>query len=122
MARLLNGPPAVIATGGGAFIDDATRALIGQSAVSVWLRADLELLVRRTQGRDHRPLLKAGDPRLILGALIDRRTPIYSQADLVVDSLDQPTEMTVQAVLRGLDALADSASQPSSSQELLSRR
>lgn len=102
MARLLAGPCAVIATGGGAFIDDQTRALIARAAISVWLRADLDLLVKRTAGRDHRPLLKQGEPRQILANLIEQRHPIYREADLVVDSLDQPTEMTVQTVLRAL--------------------
>jgi shikimate kinase len=102
MARLLAGPRAVIATGGGAFIDPETRALIAERAISVWLRADLELLVKRTAGRDHRPLLKKGDPRHILSVLMEQRYPIYGQADLVVDSLDQPTDITVHAVLQAL--------------------
>jgi shikimate kinase len=102
MARLLSGPRLVIATGGGAFIDDSTRALIADHGISVWLRADLDLLVKRTAGRDHRPLLKQGDPRLILASLMERRYPIYALADLVVDSLDQPTDYTVQAVLRAI--------------------
>jgi shikimate kinase len=102
MVRLLSGRRAVIATGGGAFIDPATRALIAERAISLWLRADLETLVKRTAGRDHRPLLKQGDPRLILAALMEKRYPIYAEADLVVDSLDQPTDITVTAVLRAL--------------------
>jgi len=102
MARLLSGRRAVIATGGGAFIDDATRALIAERALSVWLRADIELLVKRTAGRDHRPLLKHGEPREILAGLIQKRYPIYAEADLVVDSIDQPTDITVNAVLRAL--------------------
>ncbi len=102
MARLLAGPLAVIATGGGAFIDHATRALITERALSVWLRADLELLVKRTAGRDHRPLLKEGDPRHILSSLMEQRYPIYGQADLVIDSLDQPTDLTVLKVLQAI--------------------
>jgi shikimate kinase len=102
MARLLSGRRCVIATGGGAFIDDATRALIAERAISVWLRADLDLLVKRTGGRDHRPLLKNGDPRQILAGLMQKRYPVYAEADLAVDSLDQPTDITVNAVLRAL--------------------
>jgi shikimate kinase len=102
VARLLSGKPAVIATGGGAFIDPATRALIAERGISVWLRADIETLVKRTAGRDHRPLLQKGDPREILLDLMDKRYPIYAEADLVVDSLDQPTDITVHAVLRAL--------------------
>jgi len=102
VARLLSGHPAVIATGGGAFVDPATRALIAERGISVWLRADLETLVKRTSGRDHRPLLQQGDPREILSGLMNKRYPIYAEADLVVDSLDQPTDITVHAVLRAL--------------------
>ena len=102
MARLLSSHPAVIATGGGAFIDEQTRALIAERGISVWLRADLDTLVKRTAGRDHRPLLQNGDPRQILTGLMEKRYPIYAGADLVVDSLDQPTDITVHAVLRAL--------------------
>ncbi len=102
MSRLLGGPTAVVATGGGAFVDPQTRALIAEKALSLWLRADLDLLVKRTSGRDHRPLLRHGDPRAILAGLIEARYPIYAEADLVVDSVDQPTDMTVQAVMQAL--------------------
>ena len=102
MRRLLAGPRAVIATGGGAFIDPETRALIAEGGVSLWLRADLEVLTKRVSGRDHRPLLRGGDPRAILSELIEKRHPIYETADLVVESLDQPTDVTVNAVLQAL--------------------
>lgn len=104
MHRLLTGPRAVIATGGGAFIDPETRALIAEKGLSIWLRADLDVLTKRVSGRDHRPLLKGGDPRAILSGLMEKRDPIYAEADLVVDSLDQPTDITVAAVLRALAA------------------
>ena len=71
MARLLDGQPSVLAAGGGAFIDPATRALVAAKGISLWLRADLEILVRRTQGRDHRPLLNAGNPKDVLKKMID---------------------------------------------------
>lgn len=86
IARLMIGAPRIIATGGGAFMDPDTREAIGESAVSVWLKAELDVLVSRTAGRTHRPLLNAGDPREILSGLIDVRYPVYAMADVVVDS------------------------------------
>ncbi|HIJ38062.1 MAG TPA: shikimate kinase [Rhodospirillaceae bacterium] len=102
VARLLDSPGLVLATGGGAYIDPRTRALIAEKGISVWLRASLDLLVKRTAGRDHRPLLKTGDPRVILQRLMDQRYPVYGHADITVDSQDQPPEVTVDAVLRAL--------------------
>lgn len=115
MARLLDGGPCILATGGGAFMDPETRALIVEKGLSVWLRADLDLLVRRTAGRDHRPLLKTGDPREILQHLIDLRYPTYAQADVIVDSVDQPPEVTVEAVVRALEAYLSSSLTPQGS-------
>jgi shikimate kinase len=86
IARLMGEGPRVIATGGGAFMNDETRALILAEAVSVWLKADLDLLVSRTAGRTHRPLLNRGDPREILRGLIETRYPIYAEADIAVES------------------------------------
>ena len=86
IARLMIGDPRVIATGGGAFMDPDTREAIGERAVSVWLKAELDVLVSRTAGRTHRPLLNAGDPREILSGLIDVRYPVYAKADVAVDS------------------------------------
>lgn len=103
IARLMEGAPCIMATGGGAFVDPDTRARIKEGALSVWIRADLDLLVKRTSGRDHRPLLKTGDPREILGRLMDARYPIYAEADIVVDSTDEPPEVTVAKILRELE-------------------
>ena len=86
IARLLNGPVHILATGGGAFIDPETRSLMRDKALSIWLRADLDLLVARTARRTNRPLLKQGDPREVLAQLIERRYPVYEKADLIVDS------------------------------------
>lgn len=86
IARLMDGAPQVIATGGGAFMDADTRKVVGEAAVSVWLKADLEVLVNRTAGRTHRPLLNAGNPREILSNLIDVRYPVYAEADVAVTS------------------------------------
>lgn len=103
IARLMEGAPCILATGGGAFIDPETRARIKQSALSVWIRADLDLLVKRTSGRDHRPLLKTGDPREILSRLMDARYPIYAEADIIVDSTDEPPEVTVAKICQELE-------------------
>lgn len=86
IARLLSGGPLVLATGGGAFMNAETRAVIAERAVSVWLKADLDLLVSRTSGRTHRPLLNDGNPREILGRLIHERYPVYGTADISVTS------------------------------------
>lgn len=104
IARLMDGPRCVLATGGGAFCDPETRARILDGAVSVWIRADLDLLVKRTSGRDHRPLLKTGDPREILSRLMDARYPLYAHADITVDTTDEPPEITVAKVLDELDS------------------
>jgi len=104
LARLLNAPPHVLATGGGAFMNPRTRALIKARAISIWLRADLDLLVRRTARRNHRPLLNRGDPRTILGELMAERHPVYAEADIVVDSVDGPPEATLEHVLAGLES------------------
>lgn len=109
MARLLDGAPRIVAAGGGAFMDPATRETVRAKGVSLWLRADLDLLVRRTAGRDHRPLLKQGDPREILGRLIRQRYPVYAEADIIVDSHDEPPERTVDAVLAAVSAHLEKA-------------
>lgn len=104
IARLLRDAPQVLATGGGAFIDPATRALVGEWGISVWLRAELHVLVRRTLGRGGRPLLDTPDPRATLASLMATRYPVYAEAEIVVDTGDEPPEVTTQRVL---DALAD---------------
>lgn len=104
LSRLIDGPPCVLATGGGAFIDAATRAALLSRAVCVWLRADLDLLVFRTAGRTTRPLLMQGDPRAILGDLMEKRYPVYAQAHVVVDTRNEPSEITTERVLAAIDA------------------
>jgi shikimate kinase len=104
ITRLLEGPPCVLATGGGAYMNDQTRGLINQSGIAVWLRADLDLLVRRTAGRTHRPLLNVGDPRQTLARLMDQRYPIYAQAAVVVDVTDESPEVTCRRVREALEA------------------
>ena len=100
--RLLADPVHVLATGGGAYIDPLTRAAIAERAVSVWLRADLEVLAARVARRSDRPLLKAGDPRAILAELIERRYPVYAEAELVVDSGEGSPEATAARVIAAL--------------------
>jgi shikimate kinase/3-dehydroquinate synthase len=97
--RLLNGPPCVLATGGGAFMDPETRAAIRAEGLSVWLRCSLATLVRRTAPRTHRPLLRQGDPAAILGNLMEQRHPVYAEADIVVDCGDDSPDVTTARVL-----------------------
>jgi shikimate kinase len=102
IARLLESGSQVLATGGGAFMNPRTRERIRASAVSVWLRADLDLLVRRTSRRGGRPLLAHGDPRATLERLMAERYPVYAQADLIVDTTDENIERMVERILAGL--------------------
>jgi shikimate kinase len=104
IARLLARPVHVLATGGGAFMDPETRRLIARRGVSLWLRANLDVLVARVSRRNNRPLLKQGDPRAILAALIDRRYPIYAEADLTIDSGEGVPEVTVTQAIAALAA------------------
>jgi shikimate kinase len=103
IARLLADPPHVLSAGGGAFMDPATRQLIIERTVSVWLRADLDLLMRRVRKKDTRPLLRNGDPRRIMAALMAERYPVYGQADIIVDSVEGPHEGVVDAIIRALN-------------------
>jgi shikimate kinase len=100
--RLLNGPPIVLATGGGAYIDPETRALMKDKATTVWLRADLDLVWKRVNRRDTRPLLKRDNPRQVLADLNAVRSPIYAEADTVVDSGDAPASEAAKAILEKL--------------------
>jgi shikimate kinase len=103
IARLLDEPGRkVLATGGGAFMNPKIRAEIKRNGISVWLRADLDLLHKRTSRRDTRPLLKTGNPREILARLMEERYPVYETADIVIDSFDGPPEITVDRVVAAL--------------------
>jgi shikimate kinase len=111
IARLLSDPVHVLATGGGAFMNPDTRRLIAERALSIWLKAELDELVRRVARRTHRPLLNQGDPRQILETLMAERYPIYEAADLAVTSAgtaDETAERVLQA-LRAHQAGATSA-------------
>ena len=102
IARLLDGGPQVLASGGGAFINPQTRALIRQRGVSVWLKADVEVLLRRIRRRSDRPLLKTDDPEDALRRLIAERSPVYAEADLTVHSQDVAHEAIVADILAAL--------------------
>lgn len=104
IARLLSEPPHVLATGGGAFIDPATRALMRERATTIWLRAPLEVLMRRVGRRSDRPLLKEDDPEAVMRRLMEVRYPIYAEADLTVDSANGPHNAAVTDVLAALKA------------------
>src|ERR1700735_4103851 len=95
IARLLDGGPQVLATGGGAFMNADTRAAIGAKGVSVWLKADLEVLMRRIKRRQDRPLLQADDPGETMRKLIDERYPVYAEAEITIQSRDVPHEKIV---------------------------
>lgn len=105
IARLLSDRPAVISTGGGAFMGAANRDLIAQSGVSVWLKADLELLWRRVRHKNTRPLLRTADPKATLSGLLAAREPVYALAQLAVEA--EPTlsiEQMAQKVIGTLQA------------------
>ncbi|MCE0504950.1 shikimate kinase [Roseivivax sp. GX 12232] len=108
LARLLDGAPALLSTGGGAFLQDRNRRMISDKGVSVWLKADLDLLWSRVRHKDTRPLLRTPDPYRTLGDLFESRVPIYSEADLTVAtepgfSIDD----TARAVLDALTTRPD---------------
>ncbi len=102
--RLLDNPVHVLSTGGGAFMDPQTRAAIRERAISIWLRADLDLMLRRVSRRNDRPLLQVADPRAKLQELIDQRYPVYAEADITVDSMDGPPDATLERVMGALAA------------------
>lgn len=104
IARLIDGTPKVIATGGGAFINDETRKLILDQTVAVWLDANPRILAERVKKRDTRPLLRNRDPIQVLTDLAKVRNPIYALAPIHVSSQQAPHESTVNAILKALDA------------------
>ena len=105
IARLLDSGPAVLATGGGAFMREETRNRIGDKAVSIWLKADADIIMKRVKRRADRPLLQTADPAATVGRLIEEREPVYRHADLTIWSRDVPHEKIVDECLEGLHAL-----------------
>jgi shikimate kinase len=102
--RLLEGPPMVLATGGGAIMNAETRALLKQHAITVWLRADIKIIAARVQRRDTRPLLRGKDATQALTAMAEVRYPVYSQADVTVDVGAGAHAEAVEAIVKALDA------------------
>ncbi len=103
IARLLREGPLVLATGGGAFMREGTRTRIAEAGVSVWLKAEIEVLMRRVRKRPNRPLLQNDDPEGTLRRLMDQRHPVYEVADLVVPSRDVPHDRVALDVIEALD-------------------
>ena len=103
MTRLLGKSGCIIATGGGSFINPHIRQMIDDAAISVWLRAELDVLIERVSRRDTRPLLKTGDKRAIMQRLMEERYPIYEQSTLVVDSDEGSHEQVVKSIIAALE-------------------
>ncbi len=102
ITRLLEKGPQVLATGGGAFMNPDTRAAIRAKGISVWLRADFDVLMKRIKRRNDRPMLKTDDPAATLRRLIEQRYPVYAESDLVIDSRDVLHEVIVDEILDAL--------------------
>jgi shikimate kinase len=102
IARLLENGKQVLATGGGAFMNEDTRSAIKQHAISIWLKADLQLLLKRVGKRGGRPLLENNDPAEVLQSLIDKRYPVYAEADITVESADVQHTAMVNEVIHAL--------------------
>lgn len=103
IARLLDGAPSVIATGGGALLNENTRALIRDHAVAIWLKAEIPVLMRRVRRKSDRPLLQGHDPETTLKRLLAEREPVYAAADIVVTSREGPHDAVVDAIMDELD-------------------
>ncbi len=108
IARLLQDPLHVLATGGSAFLNPENRKAIRENAISVWLRADLELLVARTTRQGHRPTLRNCDRREVLAKILEDRAHVFKEADLVVDCGERPLARTVEDVLDAIARFQDS--------------
>ena len=102
IARLLDGGPVVLATGGGAFMREQTRELIRDKAISIWLKADADIILKRVKRRADRPLLQTADPAATIGRLIEEREPVYRHADLTIWSRDVPHEKIVEECVEAL--------------------
>jgi shikimate kinase len=102
IARLLKEGPLVLATGGGAYMNATTRANIRADGISIWLKADLPVLMKRVMRRDNRPLLKTADPEATMRRLMTERYPVYAEADMTVESREVPHDDMVSHILKGL--------------------
>lgn len=118
IARLLQSGPQVLATGGGAYMDETIRNDIAQNGISVWLNAAFDVLMRRVRKRSTRPLLKTADPEGTMRDLLAKRNPVYAMADLQIKSRDVPHDVVVQEIIAALDAkLIDDAGARSSTDQ-----
>ena len=120
MSRLLSGPPHVIAAGGGAFMSAATRERIRTTAIAVWLKADIDLLVKRTAKRNHRPLLANDNPRAVLERLSRERDPVYATADITVETTEEPADIVAARVAAALRARIEAGRSEEHTSELQS--
>jgi len=102
IARLLQEGPIVLATGGGAFMNEETRRNIAEHGISIWLKADLDVLMRRVLKRDTRPLLRNPDPEGTMRRLMEIRHPVYALADLTIDSHEAPHDRVVTDIIKAL--------------------
>ena len=102
IARLLENGPQVLATGGGAWMNENTRRRVREHGISVWLKADLEVLMERVSRRPGRPLLKAAAPRAVMQKLMEERYPVYAEADIIVESRNRPHHVMVNEIIRAL--------------------
>lgn len=100
--RLLHDGPQVLATGGGAYMDAKTRATVGERGISIWLEAQLDVLLERVRRRSNRPLLRGQDPEEVMRRLMEERYPVYAQADITVHSRDVPHQVIVGEILAAL--------------------
>jgi shikimate kinase len=115
IARLLEGGPAVLATGGGSFMREETRRRVSDKAISIWLKADADLIMRRVKRRADRPLLQTADPEATVTRLMIEREPVYQHADLTIGSRDVPHERIVEECIEALHARlcgADTVAEP----------
>ncbi len=105
MKRLLQGAPCVLASGGGSFVAPQTREYARQNAITIWLKADLDVLYHRTAGREHRPFLKGNDVRLKskLKKYIKEEYPYYSEADIIVETKEEQVDITVDRVIKAIN-------------------
>ena len=102
IARLLGEPPHILAAGGGAFIDPATRAALKQRALTVWLKAPAHVLLSRVKKRDTRPLLQGGDPKETIEKLLAIREPVYAEADITLECVDESHGAAMDRILAAL--------------------
>lgn len=103
MERLLKGEPCVLSSGGGAFLSEKTRVIAGEYAVSVWIKAEAEVISKRTQGRSHRPLVPAADNQKVIEKLVSECYPLYEHADIMVESFQEHPYKTVNRLLVELE-------------------